>query len=182
VERSARRAGNVVRVFPRPVTGFRDLLGAMRCYQWVKNLLLFVPAITSHTIFNVPVASKTALAFFAFALCASAGYILNDLLDLDEDRRHKTKKNRALASGRVTIGAGFLLAFLCLTAGALIARFLPIAFAIALTAYIVISVSYSVFLKRLLVVDVLALAVLYTLRDRDCSFAVVVVFRVFSFP
>ena len=53
---------------------------AMRFYQWVKNLLLFVPAITSHTIFDVPVAGKTALAFFAFALCASAGYILNDLL------------------------------------------------------------------------------------------------------
>ena len=171
LERSARRAGNVVRVFPRPVTDFRDILGAMRCYQWVKNLLLCVPAITSHTIFDVPVAGKTALAFFAFALCASAGYILNDLLDLEEDRRHKTKKNRALASGRVAIGAGFLLAILCLTASASIARFLPIAFTTALTTYIALSVSYSVFLKRLLVVDVLALAVLYTLRVVAGGFA-----------
>ena len=164
VERSARRAGNVVRVFPRTTTSFRDILRAMRCYQWVKNLLLFVPAITSHTIFDLTVAGTTAMAFFAFGFCASAGYILNDLLDLEEDRRHKSKKSRAFASGRVSIGAGSLLAFLCLSASALIAPFLPTAFAMALTTYIAASFLYSVSLKRLLVIDVLTLALLYALR------------------
>jgi 4-hydroxybenzoate polyprenyltransferase len=164
VERSARRSANVVRVFPRPVTGFRDALRAMRYYQWVKNLLLFVPAITSHTIFDGPVAGRAALAFFSFGFCASAGYILNDLLDLEEDRRHKSKKDRVFASGRVSIRSGLLLALACLLASASIARFLPYAFVAAVAMYLALSFLYSVFLKRLLVVDVLTLAFLYTLR------------------
>ena len=106
VERSARRAGNVVRVFPPALTGFRDALRAMRFYQWVKNLLLFVPAITSHTIFDGSVFGNATLAFFSFGFAASAAYILNDLLDLEEDRRHTTKKQRPFASGRTFIGSG----------------------------------------------------------------------------
>jgi 4-hydroxybenzoate polyprenyltransferase len=164
VERSARRAGNVVRVFPRPVTGFRDILGAMRCYQWVKNLLLFVPAITSHTIFDWSVASATALAFFSFSLCASAAYVLNDLLDLEDDRLHDTKKQRPFASGRMSIGSGIFLALACLAGSAVIAGFVPRAFATALATYLILTSLYSLYLKRLLVVDVLTLALLYTLR------------------
>jgi hypothetical protein len=100
VERSARRAGNVFRVFPPALTGFRDALRAMRFYQWVKNLLVFVPAITSHTIFDGSVLGNATLAFFSFGFAASAAYILNDLLDLEEDRRHTTKKQRPFASGQ----------------------------------------------------------------------------------
>jgi 4-hydroxybenzoate polyprenyltransferase/phosphoserine phosphatase len=163
VERSARRAGNVVRVFPSLV-GFRDVVRSMRCYQWVKNLLVFVPAITSHTIFERPVAGRAALAFFAFGFCASAAYIVNDLLDLEDDRRHKTKKHRPFASGRMPMGAGILLAVACLTASAVIARLLPDAFVIALITYLALTSLYSLYLKRLLLVDVLTLALLYTLR------------------
>jgi hypothetical protein len=86
VERLARRAGNVVRVFPPSLGGLQDILRAMRCYQWVKNLLLFVPAITSHTIFDWSATGRTALAYLSFSLCASAANILNDLLDLEDDR------------------------------------------------------------------------------------------------
>jgi 4-hydroxybenzoate polyprenyltransferase len=164
VERSARRVGNVVRVFPPAPAGWWGVLSAMRCHQWVKNLLLFVPAITSHTIFDGTVAGRTTLAFFSFGFCASAGYILNDLLDLEEDRRHKSKKDRPFASGRASIGSGLLLAFVCLSASASIAPFLPYAFVTALTTYLALSFLYSIFLKRLLVVDVLTLALLYTLR------------------
>jgi 4-hydroxybenzoate polyprenyltransferase len=164
VERSAHHVGNVVRVFPPSLTAFRDALRAMRCYQWVKNLLIFVPAITSHTIFNGAVAGKAALAFFSFSFCASAAYILNDLLDLEEDRRHNSKKQRPFASGRMSIGAGILLALACLSASAVIAAFVSPAFVTALAIYVVLTSLYSLFLKRLLVVDVLALALLYTLR------------------
>jgi 4-hydroxybenzoate polyprenyltransferase len=164
VERSARRAGNVARVFPRSLTHFREILRSMRFYQWVKNLLLFVPAITSHTIFEVPVAGNATLAFLSFGFAASAGYILNDLLDLEEDRRHPGKKQRPFASGRAFIGSGILLAIGSLAASAIIAAWLPHAFARALLAYLIVTCLYSLLLKRLLVVDVLTLALLYTLR------------------
>jgi 4-hydroxybenzoate polyprenyltransferase len=163
VERAARDGGNVVQVFPS-LAGFRDVVRSMRCYQWVKNLLVFVPAITSHTIFERPVAGNAALAFFAFGFCASAAYIVNDLLDLEDDRRHKTKKQRPFASGRIPIGAGILLAIACLTASAVIAGLLPDAFLIALITYFALTSLYSLYLKRLLLVDVLTLALLYTLR------------------
>jgi phosphoserine phosphatase len=164
VERSARRAGNVARVFPRSLSHFHEILRSMRFYQWVKNLLLFVPAITSHTIFDVSVAANATLAFISFGFAASAGYILNDLLDLEEDRRHPTKKQRPFASGRAFIGSGILLAIGSLAASAVIAAWLPRAFASTLIAYLIVTSLYSLFLKRLLVVDVLTLALLYTLR------------------
>ena len=163
VERSARRAGNVLRVFP-PSLGFQDALRSMRFYQWVKNLLLFVPAITSHTIFNGPVAGNATLAFFSFGFAASAAYILNDLLDLEEDRRHATKKQRPFASGRTLIGSGIVLAIASLSASAAIASLVPGAFVTALLTYLILTSLYSLFLKRVLVIDVLVLALLYTLR------------------
>jgi 4-hydroxybenzoate polyprenyltransferase len=164
VERSVRRTRNVARVFPPSTTGLRDVVHAMRCYQWVKNLLLFVPAVTSHTILEWSVSGKATLAFLSFCFCASAAYILNDLLDLEEDRRHATKKDRPFASGQISIGSGILLALACLSASAVLAGFISYPFVIALTIYLFLTSSYSLFLKRLLVVDVLTLALLYTLR------------------
>ena len=176
IERVARGIGNVVRVFPPSLTRFRDALRSMRFYQWVKNLLLFVPAITSHTIFDGAVAGNAALAFLSFGFAASAAYILNDLLDLEEDRRHTSKKQRSFASGRTSIGSGILFAFVCLSASAAIAGFLPNVFVTALTGYVVLTSLYSLFLKRLLVVDVLTLAFLYTLRVVAGNLATGIVF------
>jgi 4-hydroxybenzoate polyprenyltransferase len=136
----------------------------MRFYRWVKNLLLFVPATTSHTIFDASVAGNATLAFFSFGFAASAAYILNDLLDLEEDRRHPTKKQRPLASGRTFIGSGILLAVACLLASAAISTLVPRAFLAALIIYLILTSFYSLFLKRFLVIDVLVLASLYTLR------------------
>jgi 4-hydroxybenzoate polyprenyltransferase len=164
LERSTRRTAHVTQVFPRPLAGLRTALRAMRCDQWVKNLLVFVPVITSHTIFNGTIATSAALAFFSFSFCASATYILNDLLDLEEDRRHVSKKQRPFASGRMSIGAGIVLALACLLASTVIATVVSHAFVTALAIYVVLTSLYSLFLKRLLVVDVLTLALLYTLR------------------
>jgi 4-hydroxybenzoate polyprenyltransferase len=163
VERSARRVGNVLRVFP-PSLGFQDVLRSMRFYRWVKNLLLFVPAITSHTIFNANVAGNATLAFFSFGFAASAAYILNDLLDLEEDRRHPTKRERPFAAGRILIGSGIVLAIASLSASAAIASLLPGAFVSALLTYLILTSLYSLLLKRVLVIDVLVLALLCTLR------------------
>jgi 4-hydroxybenzoate polyprenyltransferase/phosphoserine phosphatase len=176
IERAARGTGNVERVFPSSHTRFQDTFRSMRFYQWVKNLLLFVPAITSHTIFEGAVAGNAALAFLSLGFAASAAYILNDLLDLEEDRRHTTKKQRSFASGRTSIGSGLLCAFICLSASAVVAGFLPNVFVTALTGYVVLTSFYSLFLKRLLVVDVLTLALLYTLRVVAGNLATGIVF------
>jgi 4-hydroxybenzoate polyprenyltransferase len=165
-----------VRVFAPSLTGSRDTLRSMRFYQWVKNLLLFVPAITSHTIFDGAVAGNATLAFLSFGFAASAAYILNDLLDLEEDRRHTTKKQRSFASGRISIGSGILLAFASLSASAAIAGFLPYVFVTVLAGYVVLTSLYSLFLKRLLVVDVLTLALLSTLRVVAGNLATGIVF------
>ena len=164
VERSARRSAHVIQVFPASFTGIRGAFHAMRCHHWVKNLLVFVPAITSHTIFDGAVAAKSSLAFLSFSFCASAAYIVNDLLDLEEDRGHDIKKRRPFASGQISIGSGLLLALACLLVSAGIAGFLPRAFLEVLAIYFVLTCLYSFFLKRLLLVDVLTLALLYTLR------------------
>ncbi|HUK42066.1 MAG TPA: UbiA family prenyltransferase [Candidatus Acidoferrales bacterium] len=164
VENAARRAVPVARVFSPPAAGLWNPLRAMRWHQWVKNLLVFVPAITSHTIFHAAIAGRATLAFLSFCFCASAAYILNDLLDLEEDRRHSTKTHRPFAAGRTSIGTGLLLALLCLCASAAIAVFLPLAFMTGLGVYFGLTCLYSLYLKRLLAVDVLTLALLYTLR------------------
>jgi hypothetical protein len=163
VERSARRFGNVSRVFPAAPTDFRDGLHAMRLRQWIKNFLLFVPAITSYTIFESLVFRNATLAFFSFGFTASAASILNDLLDLEEDRRHPAKKQRPFASGRIFIGCGIVLAVASLAAGAALATLLPGAFAAALIFYFILASVHTLFLKRFLVIDVLIIALLYTL-------------------
>jgi hypothetical protein len=164
IESAARRAGTVVRVFPPSLTPLRDLFGSMRLEQWYKNLLIFVPAIISQTILDGPVLTHGALAFFSFGFAASAAYILNDLLDLEADRRHIAQRQRPLASGRTFIGSGILLGLACLLASAALAIWLPTAFATALIVYLILASMYSLFLQRLFVIDILALALLYTLR------------------
>jgi phosphoserine phosphatase len=164
IERSARRVGTVVRVFPPSLTPLRDMLRLMRLEQWYKNLLIFVPAIISQTILDEPVWSNATLAFLSFGFAASAAYILNDLLDLEADRRHATNRHRSLASGRTFIGSGILLGLACLSASLALAIWLPTAFSLALIAYLFLASMYSLLLQRLFVIDVLALALLYTLR------------------
>ena len=171
VEDAARHTAQVTQVFPRSAAGAWNALRTMRGYQWVKNLLVFVPAITSHTIFDEAIAGRAMLAFLSFSFCASAAYILNDLLDLEEDRRHSTKTHRPLASGRTSIGSAILLAAGCLCASAVIAGFIPRVFIAALATYFIVTCLYSLYLKRLLVVDVLTLATLYTLRIMAGSLA-----------
>ena len=162
--RRLRRDRAVARVLePRPGIA-RAALHALRPHQWSKNLLVFVAAIAAHRIFDPPAQQATALAFVAFCLCASGAYVLNDLFDLDADRRHPRKRTRPFAAGRVPIAAGLVGAPL-LTLGAFaVALSLPRPFVFALLLYAATTLAYSFALKRIVVVDVLVLAALYTLR------------------
>ena len=138
---------------------------ALRLHQWVKNCLIFVPLVAAHRLTDVTLLAQGMLAFLCFGLCASSVYILNDLLDLTDDRHHKAKRHRPFASGALAIRSG-LIAFpmLLVLAFSLALISLPWTFAAVLGTYYVLTLLYSLLLKRLMALDVIALAMLYTLR------------------
>jgi 4-hydroxybenzoate polyprenyltransferase len=142
--------------------GLRDYISALRPHQWLKNALVFVPAIAGHVLLTTWFGS--ILAFISFCLCASAVYILNDLLDLRADRQHPRKRHRPFASGRVPIIHGAVMAPSLLLAAFSLTLFLPKVFAIVLAGYLVLTTLYSFWLKRKVLVDVIALACLYAAR------------------
>jgi 4-hydroxybenzoate polyprenyltransferase len=138
---------------------------AIRVHQWVKNLLLFVPVILDHKLFDGETMTKAGLGFTAFCCAASGGYILNDILDLEADRRHATKRHRPFASGALPPALGVaLIPILIITAIWISLALLPPHFVAALVLYLVLTTAYSMYLKRIAVLDVLLLAGLYTLR------------------
>jgi 4-hydroxybenzoate polyprenyltransferase len=138
---------------------------ALRTYQWVKNVLLFVPMLMAHEVRDADLWLHAALGFAAFSLAASFGYVVNDLADREADRQHPTKRHRPFASGALSPAFGYALApALLLGAFAVAGLALPPAFLVALAAYLITTVAYSFALKRMPVTDVLVLAGLYTLR------------------
>ena len=141
------------------------LFRALRIHQWVKNVLLFVPLIMAHRMTDMALVLKGSLAFAAFSLCASSAYIINDLVDLERDRQHPTKRERPFASGSLQIQTGIVLASLLL-AGALLTSSLLLSslFTALLSSYFLLTMAYSLFFRHELILDVLALAGLYTLR------------------
>ncbi|MCL4775287.1 MAG: UbiA family prenyltransferase [Burkholderiaceae bacterium] len=165
VERRARALGNVAAVIGSPQATLRDWAKALRLHQWLKNLLIFVPLLAAHQYTNWSSFLEALTAFFAFGLCASSVYILNDLLDLNDDRRHVRKRSRPFASGQLPIRSG-LIAFplLLVIAFGLGTSLLPISFTLGLSCYYALTLAYSLWLKRRMVIDVMALAALYTLR------------------
>lgn len=164
VEAKVHRAGNVAHVISSPGNNVRTMLRSMRLYQWVKNLLIFVPAFTSHEWGRWPIMSECALAFIAFSLCASATYIANDLLDLEEDRRDPTKRSRPIAAGECSILRAAVVASICMFAGLGIAFVAGNGLLPTVALYIVFTAWYSLQVKKMFLLDVLALAALYTLR------------------
>ncbi len=154
---------SIARTFMDRRPGIKTLFKAIRAHQWAKNILLVAPLLLSH---KLSVASLLAVvaAFFCFSFMASANYLVNDMLDIESDRRHPVKRLRPFAAGDLSVAGGLGLAFgLTLCAVALLPR-LPSAFALWLGLYIVATTAYSLFLKRVAVVDVLLLSGLYTLR------------------
>ncbi|MDG2334292.1 MAG: UbiA family prenyltransferase [Myxococcota bacterium] len=145
--------------------GMPAWLSALRLRQWAKNGLLLVPLILAHEFSDGARAGGVALSFLLFCAVASAGYILNDLLDFESDRAHPKKRERPIASGELGIGhAVALLGAILLGALAVTLAWAPKGLLLMLVAYMGTTLSYSVFFKRVLLLDVLVLASLYTLR------------------
>jgi 4-hydroxybenzoate polyprenyltransferase len=137
---------------------------AMRLHQWSKNILVFVPLVMAHQILDPRTAWNGLLAFICFGLVASAIYLLNDLMDLRQDRRHPSKRRRPFAAGELSATSGLLAIPVLLGLATAAALQLPPAFMLVIGAYVALNLAYTFYLKRKLLVDVLALAGAYTLR------------------
>lgn len=154
----------VDKVFERPAVKLKDWLKALRLYQWVKNVLLFVPLFAAHKVGEPGLILQALVAFVSFGLCASSVYVINDLFDLESDRAHARKSARPFASGRLSIASGMVAAPILLVAAFALSLALPLAFAGVLSLYFLVTLAYSLRFKRSTVLDVLLLAGLYTVR------------------
>ncbi len=174
IAKRALQVATVSKVFPPQAVTLSHWLKTLRVHQWLKNLLVFLPLLAAHQIGNVQSLSTLILAFASFSLCASATYIANDLLDLKSDRKHPHKRNRPFASAVVPIKQGVILATLFAIASLLLGLAVGAAFTAWLVVYLLLTCTYSFWLKRLALIDCLALAALYTLRIIAGAAAVVI--------
>jgi 4-hydroxybenzoate polyprenyltransferase len=142
----------------------RDAVLGMRVQQWLKNLLIFVPAATAHRVLMPDVFPRVFLAFFSFSVCASSGYLINDLLDLKADRSHPAKRDRPFASGALSPRFGLILAALLFLTAAGFGSLVSPRFVLFLCCYLALTAAYSVVLKQVLVADIFLLAFFYTFR------------------
>jgi 4-hydroxybenzoate polyprenyltransferase len=164
---AARAVAEGLAEVPRPAIQPNIILrwiAAIRLYQWVKNILIFVPAMMSHAILKPEVFLTCVAAFVAFGLCASSVYIINDLFDLAADRAHPRKRFRPFAAGTLSLRSGVVAAILLVAGSAGLALSIGWEFAGVLGGYYVMTWAYSVRLKQAALVDVITLAGLYTLR------------------
>jgi len=135
----------------------------LRVHQYAKNALIFLPLLASHAV-TPETLIQAVLAVVAFSLCASGVYVLNDLVDLQDDRRHRTKCRRPLACGDIPLMHGIVAVPLLLLGATLVASLVSAAFVAVLAGYFAITTAYSFVLKRILLVDVITLATLYSIR------------------
>jgi 4-hydroxybenzoate polyprenyltransferase len=153
----------VQHVFQDRATGAQSVWRALRVHQWAKNVLIFLPLILAHAL-KMNMLVQSALAFLSFSLVASSTYIVNDVLDLAADRVHPRKRNRPFAAGDLSVIAGLCIAILLFAAGVAISIPMAPRFTFWLLVYCVVTLAYSLYFKRVVIVDVIILSALYTLR------------------
>jgi len=144
----------------------KAMIRAMRPHHWLKNGLVFIPILLNHDVFDLDALKCGVIAFIAFSLLASAIYLLNDIVDVEADRRHPTKCKRPLAAGEITERQAYTTVPVLLVVAFGLSALLPQPklFLLALGAYLCLALAYLFVLKRKLLVDVLGLAALHTLR------------------
>lgn len=155
---------NVEKSFLNEVNFIKLIIKEIRVYQWVKNLLLFLPILLAHSLSNLVAFSDVVIGFFAFGFSASFVYVLNDLLDLESDRNHPRKRKRPLASGNLPIQIGIFLVPILLIIGLGLSFLLNDRFQMILCTYIILTTAYSFSLKKIPMLDIIILAALFTSR------------------
>ena len=165
VERDLRAAGvPVLTEFNRGVSSIAQWCVAARPHQWSKNILIFVPLILGHALFDPRKLIATAIGFFILCVLASSSYVLNDLSDLNADRRHPRKRYRPFAIGHLSIVSGLIGALLEIAVSLGMAFTLSRDFALVLCGYFMLTTLYSFLLKSIPMLDVLAIGALFTSR------------------
>jgi 4-hydroxybenzoate polyprenyltransferase len=139
------------------------LLKALRPRQWLKNLLVFLPMLAGHAL-GIDALLASLFAFLTFSMCASSAYLLNDALDAQDDRLHPTKRKRPIANGSLPLGVAMVASPLLAAAALLLCAIHDRVLLLVVGVYFVTTVCYSIYLKRLMMVDIVVLAMLYTLR------------------
>lgn len=148
-----------------------DILKLLRIHQWLKNFLIFFPFIISNKQLTLAISHKLLLGFFCFSLIASSVYIFNDLLDLKYDRKHITKKNRPIASGTISPRVGFFTALSLISISLYLWTNLIVTgsykesnFLIFLIIYFLLGLFYSLIIKKIIILDIITLAIFYLFR------------------
>ncbi len=141
-----------------------SIFRTMRVYQWTKNLVIFAGPIFTLRILEFPIAAASVAGFLSFSLAVSGIYVLNDVLDAKNDRHHAVKRNRPIASGKLGIAPASMASGLLLAAGIAGSYALGARFGTAAVAYVILTAAYSVVLKRVVLLDVVAIATGFVLR------------------
>lgn len=144
----------------------RNIISLTRPYQWVKNLFVFMPLFFGHQLMNIPLLLNAIVVFFAFSLAASSIYCFNDIIDVEDDRRHQTKCHRPIASGAISVSQAYVVMFVLLLASmAMLYFLLPSTDAMLVVAlYWLMEIAYCIKLKRLAIIDVCILSLGFVLR------------------
>lgn len=164
LSRRAARVADIERIFDGRERGLKAYIQALRPQQWLKNLLVFVPLVLAHRYNEIDLLGRTFMAFLAFGLCASSVYLVNDLVDLPADRHHPRKGKRPFAAGQLSLLWGITSTPLLLGLSLLVSLFLPLPFLGMLLLYFLLNLGYSFTLKKIVLLDVIILAGLYTMR------------------
>ena len=161
----AKKITNVEEEFPKEhKTSLKIILKAIRIHQWAKNFLIFTALVLSHNWFNAEAIELSIYAFFSFGFAASSIYLINDLIDLEADRKHRTKRKRPLAAGTLSIQSAILMVPFLLGLSFFFASKINIDFIIILSIYLILTTAYSLYLKPIALLDVITLTSLYTIR------------------
>ncbi|HET9227673.1 MAG TPA: UbiA family prenyltransferase, partial [Thermoanaerobaculia bacterium] len=140
------------------------LLRSLRPTQWAKNMFVLAPAVFAGMLMDEKIALRVALAFVAFCFASSTVYLINDIRDREEDRRHPLKKNRPLAAGTLSVPAAIGAILVLAGAAAAISSYLGLPFALILGGYLLLNLLYTLWLKHMVILDVMSISMGFVLR------------------
>jgi 4-hydroxybenzoate polyprenyltransferase len=136
----------------------------LRPQQWVKNLLLFAGLIFSQNFYNIHLFLKSLAAFGLFCILSSSVYIVNDILDRESDRKHPLKSNRPIAKGEIKVSTAIVLFILLALISLGLSALLSISFALMALSYLLLNLVYSQYLKHVVIIDVMCIALGFVIR------------------
>jgi 4-hydroxybenzoate polyprenyltransferase len=139
-------------------------LAALRPYQWTKNLIIFAALMFSKRILDTELLLLCVKGYFVFCFLSGSMYLFNDVMDRNKDRIHPKKKNRPIASGKIKPAEALIAAFIIAAASLFFAFHLSFEFGLAAASYCALFLLYSIIIKRIVILDVLTLAIGFVIR------------------